>query len=188
MALSPFSLVDSSQPGVVIRMKDPRLTWLHSCLLGRRRHDYRAELVLPPSLAWTNMLFKETEWTRDERAGSAWPRLLLLFRWWCCFMYKGCRLFNRCYLVGPVLLFIGRKIMYRRVTAHAGFEPQVFHPQVLFRPVSCPGNWMEPTSWAVLLDLIQKVMQHRVDSLLYMHVRKTFEHETGPGKFQRELQ
>lgn len=67
-------------------MKALRLTWLHSCPLGGRRHDYRAELVLPPLLAWTNTLFKETEWTRDERAGSPGPRLLLLFCWCCCFL------------------------------------------------------------------------------------------------------
>ncbi|TNN50634.1 hypothetical protein EYF80_039147 [Liparis tanakae] len=53
LALSPFSPVDSSGPGVVIRMKAPQLTWLHSCLLGGTRHDYRA--------GGTDTLFKEAE-------------------------------------------------------------------------------------------------------------------------------
>lgn len=50
-------------------MKALRLTWLHSCLLGGRRPDYRVEPVLPPSPAWTNTLFKEAERSGDERAG-----------------------------------------------------------------------------------------------------------------------
>lgn len=132
-------------------MKAPRLTWLHSCLLGRRRHDYRAETVLPPSLAWTNTLFKETEWTRDERPGSARPQLLLLFCWCCCFWHRGCRLFNRCYLWGLCDLYrlllrcCSRTQDYVSVSySIVGLEPDVFHlPQMLSRPVSCLGlQWI----------------------------------------------
>lgn len=108
-------------------MKALRLTWLHSCPLGGRRHDYRAERVLPPLLAWTNTLFKETEWTRDERAGSPGPQLLLLFCW-CCLLYRGCRLFNRCYLQGLRDLYV---LLLFRITrlyiGDAGLEPEVFH-------------------------------------------------------------
>ncbi len=81
-------------------MKALRLTWLHSCLFGRRGLDYRADPVLPPSLTETNTLFKETKWTRDEKAGLAGTQLLFLFCWCCCFLHRGCRLFNRCSLHG----------------------------------------------------------------------------------------
>lgn len=75
-------------------MKARRLTWLHSCLLGWGRHDYRADTVLPPALAWSNTLFKETEWTRDEKPGSLRPQLLFLFCWCYCFSAAGAAVFS----------------------------------------------------------------------------------------------
>lgn len=50
-------------------MKALRLTWLHSCLLGGRRHDYRGEPALPPSPGMDQHALQVGP-SGDERAGS----------------------------------------------------------------------------------------------------------------------
>lgn len=44
--------------GLSFRMKDLQLTWLHSCLLGPRWHDYRAEVVPPTSSSMDRHAFQ----------------------------------------------------------------------------------------------------------------------------------
>lgn len=68
--------------GLSFRMKDLQLTWLHSCLLGPRWHDYRAELVPPTSSSMDRHAFQGD---RMSRRWEGWPQLLLfLFFCWCC--------------------------------------------------------------------------------------------------------
>lgn len=92
--VSPSTPEESSQPGVVIRMKGrPRLTWLDSCLLGRgERHDYRAQ-------GPTRFLSQ----TGDEKPESNWSVVFVVLLPW---------FFFRCYLrlleghLGPGLLLL----------------------------------------------------------------------------------
>lgn len=83
--------------GLSFRMKDLQLTWLHSCLLGQRWHDYRAE-ALPPTFTSMDQHAFQGMFNRMSRRWEGWPQLLLLlFCWCCCFPQWRCCCFNRCY-------------------------------------------------------------------------------------------
>lgn len=77
--------------GLSFRMKDLQLTWLHSCLLGARWYDYRAEVVPPTSSSMDQHAFQGDQMSRRW---EGWPQLLLLSC--CCF--ADATAFCRCYL------------------------------------------------------------------------------------------
>lgn len=82
--------------GLSFRMKDLQLTWLHSCLLGQRRHDYRAEVVPPTFASMDQHAFQGVQ---ISCRWEGWPQLLLLlFCWYCCFPQRHRPFFSRCYL------------------------------------------------------------------------------------------
>lgn len=83
-------------------MKAVRLTWLHSCLLGGRRHDYRG--AAPPAFASVDQhAFQGGRMRWEGRLGQ----LLLLFCWWCCFLYTGLPTLQQVLPAQPVRPFIG---------------------------------------------------------------------------------
>lgn len=85
----------SVSQGLSFSMKNRQLTWLHSCLLGQGRHDYRAEMVPPIFSSMDQHAFQGVQMSRRW---EGWPQLLLLlFCWCCCFPQRCRRCLSRCY-------------------------------------------------------------------------------------------
>lgn len=129
--------------GLSFRMKDLQLTWLHSCLLGQRWHDYRAEVV-PPTFSSMDQHAFQGMFNRMSRRWEGWLQLLLLllFCWCCCFPQGRCCCFNRCYRwtcanpYRPPQLH-NTKLCFRELQLYE-FKLQMLHlPQMLPEPVSC---------------------------------------------------
>lgn len=122
--------------GLSFRMKDLQLTWLHSCLLGQRWHDYRAEVVPPTFSSMDQHAFQGG---RTSRRWEGWPQLLLLllFCWCCCFPQGRCCCFNRCYLWTCATL-IGLRSFSTQ--GYVSFWVQILHLPQMPKPVSCLGS------------------------------------------------
>lgn len=125
--VSPSTPEENSQPGVVIRMKGrPRLTWLDSCLLGRREGMITEQTQHGPTRFWRQ--------TGDEKPES---------RWFVVFVLLMPSLFFRCYLRLLVCRFGPR-------AWSVASQPEVGLQLLLLLPLAWPVLQLNPQQTPLL--------------------------------------